>query len=407
MAVSLVSLAALAKPSGPEHKPSKPEQMPPHFPGMGPFGVDQQHRGGGGGGGGGGSNMFMMQEQLPKSVSHNAAPAEPTGDLLDEIHAAEREQLAMQTGALMLRQTLDAQSSLLERAQKDATRLSSTESTLRRSADLERAKGSVPGAPAHPATPATPAMPAPATPATPATPARPTWGWGGSGAVPHWGAAPGSAAAAAWQQWEGGERRVSNDLEAEEELADTAEELLSRLHRGEEVQSHLEKALKQAAHLQGQIDSARRVLSGFRRDTLREQLRPPGAAGLPMGAVGFWGGVGAPTALPGATAGAGTDVGAAGKGGAAAVAAAAAGGDTAAALRALRSEHRALTDETLRHVEAQQSLERHLDAALQMAEPPGVLASAVLGLQGGLSAGAVPGFRPSAAPGFGGLPMWW
>ena len=36
--------------------------------------------------------MFMMQEQLPKSVSHNAAPAEPTGDLLDEIHAAEREQ---------------------------------------------------------------------------------------------------------------------------------------------------------------------------------------------------------------------------------------------------------------------------------------------------------------------------
>ena len=39
---------------------------------------------------------------------------------LDEIHAAEREHLAMQADAALLKQTLDAQTSLLQQAQKDA-----------------------------------------------------------------------------------------------------------------------------------------------------------------------------------------------------------------------------------------------------------------------------------------------
>ena len=49
-----------------------------------------------------------------------------------------------------------------------------------------------------------------------------------------------------------------------------------------------------------------------------------------------------------------------------------------------------------------------LEALLRLDVPERLVREcAVLGLQGGLSAGAVPGFRPSAVPGFGGLPMWW
>merc|ERR1719238_2146865 len=52
--------------------------------------------------------MHGSQLPQPQPQQHAAEPlAEPTGDLLDEIHAAEREHLAMQADAALLKQTLD------------------------------------------------------------------------------------------------------------------------------------------------------------------------------------------------------------------------------------------------------------------------------------------------------------
>ena len=93
------------------------------------------------------------------------------------------------------------------------------------------------------------------------------------------------------------------------------------------------EARAQALRTQAQIDAAKRVLSNFRRQVVQDQrdaaLHRPAADAL---------------ALPWRPAAAG--------GGASAASAPAT--DVGAALRALKTEHRALTDEAVQHVEAQQ-----------------------------------------------------
>ena len=305
--------------------------------------------------------------------------AAPAGDLLDVIREAEREQRALQADAQLLQQTLGAQTALLQRTREDARSLGIEEKALKEKQQQKKppaAEGSVleRGAAAAPASAAAGAG-APGAPGTSgAWAAGAGWpgAWGAWGAATPpgggaWGAATtppggGAWAAPAWaQEWDRlrrGEMAVRGDLEAEEQLMAQAEEALERLQRGWKLQRHLEEAVQQALRTQAQIDAAKRVLSNFRRQVVQDQrdaaLHRPAADAL---------------ALPWRPAAA-----------AAGASASAPATDVGAALRALKTEHRALTDEAVQHVEAQQQLEHALDAALAQADAPAPRAALPMGM---------------------------
>ena len=137
-----------------------------------------------------------------------------------------------------------------------------------------------------------------------------------------------------------------------------AEEALERLQRGWKLQRHLEEAVQQALRTQAQIDAAKRVLSNFRRQVVQDQrdaaLHRPAADALALR--------GAPhPPLP-------------------AAARARARRRPTSARRCALNEHRALTDEAVQHVEAQQQLEHALDAALAQADAPAPRAALPMGM---------------------------
>jgi len=295
--------------------------------------------------------------------------AAPAGDLLDVIREAEREQRALQADAQLLQQTLGAQTALLQRTREDARSLGIEEKALKEKQQKKppAAEGAVleRGAAAAPAS----ASAGASAPGAPGTSGAWAAGAGWPGAWGAWGAPTtppggGAWAAPAWaQEWERlrrGEMAVRGDLEAEEQLMAQAEEALERLQRGWKLQRHLEEAVQQALRTQAQIDAAKRVLSNFRRQVVQDQrdaaLHRPAAdaLALPWRPASAAAGASASASAPA------TDVG--------------------AALRALKTEHRALTDEAVQHVEAQQQLEHALDAALAQADAPAPRAALPMGM---------------------------
>jgi hypothetical protein len=258
-----------------------------------------------------------------------AAPAGPgaaaQGDLLDTIRDATRTQQAMETDAKKLQQMLGTQATLLGRARDDARSLGGA------GMQLEREAPSPAKAPAPAKAPMPGALPA----------------WGAAPWAPAWGA--GAARAGAWQKWMQGERKISDDLEAEEEVAGQAAELEQQMERGTALEGQLYQALQQAAHTQAQIDAAKRVLAGFRRQEHRATAGPAAAA-WPVARAPL------PYLVP--------------------------------SLRELKAEQGALLDDAVQHLSAQQELERQIDAIAQAAAPPPGAQAGVLPWRGGPMMGA-------------------